>query len=84
VELRPAVRAWAADYHKHGREPRYLSPCHLLGLKKEYAHIEQLANLDQLPPHGFKVIALPLRIADGSAGLSEPSPSSKTEADGRF
>ena len=60
--------AWAADYHKHDRDPSYLWPCHLLGLEKEYVHIEKLANLDQLPPHGFKVIALPLKIARGTAG----------------
>jgi kynurenine formamidase len=60
--------AWAADYHKHGRDPSYLWPCHLLGLEREYAHIEKLANLDQLPPHGFKVIAFPMKVARGTAG----------------
>lgn len=60
--------AWAADYHKHGRDPRYLWPCHLLGLEIEYAHLEKLANLDQLPPYGFKVIALPIKIEQGTAG----------------
>ncbi|MFC0453999.1 cyclase family protein [Rhodococcus jostii] len=61
--------AWAADYHRHGKDPKYLWPCHLLGLEIEYAHIEKLANLDQLPPHGFKVIALPIKIAGGTAGF---------------
>ncbi|MFI1016043.1 cyclase family protein [Streptomyces sp. NPDC020965] len=60
--------AWAADYHEHGHDPKFLWPCHLLGLEKEYVHMEKMANLDQLPPHGFQVIAMPLKIAGGTAG----------------
>lgn len=60
---------WAADYHKHGRDPSYLWPCHLLGLEMEYAHIEKMTNLDTLPPHGFTVIAFPIKISKGSAGF---------------
>ena len=33
-----------------------------------YAQIERLVNLDQLPPHGFKVACFPLKIQGGSAG----------------
>jgi kynurenine formamidase len=33
-----------------------------------YAHIEKMTNLDQLPPHGFTVIALPIKVAGGSGG----------------
>lgn len=60
---------WTADYHKNGRDPKYLWPCHLLGLEMEYAHIEKMTNLDQLPPHGFTLIAFPIKIAHGSAGF---------------
>lgn len=31
---------------------------------------ENVANLDQLPPYGFHLIALPMKIADGSGGPS--------------
>jgi kynurenine formamidase len=60
---------WAKDYHDHGRDPKYLWPCHLLGLELPYAHIEKMANLDQLPPHGFTVIAFPVKISQGTAGF---------------
>jgi kynurenine formamidase len=60
---------WATDYHKHGQDPRFLWPCHLLGLEIEYAQIEKMTNLDLLPPFGFRVIALPIKIFRGSAGF---------------
>lgn len=41
---------------------------HLVGLDKEYCHIERLTNLDQLPPYGFKVACFPLKVKAGSAG----------------
>lgn len=62
------LAAWAADYHKHGRDPSYLWPCHLLGLERDYTHIEKLANLDQLPAEGFRVIAFPVKVSSGTAG----------------
>ena len=40
---------------------------HLVGTKKEYIHIEQLTNLDQLPYTGFKIAVFPLKIKGGSA-----------------
>lgn len=36
---------------------------------------ENLANLDKLPPKGFAVIALPMKIRGGSGGPCESSPS---------
>lgn len=63
-----AGKQWAADYLAHGRDPKYLWPCHLLGLEMEYAHMEKMTNLDLLPPHGFTVIALPIKVHHGSAG----------------
>lgn len=42
---------------------------HKAGIKKEYCHIEKLANLDALPkPFGFKVACFPLKLTGGSAG----------------
>lgn len=40
---------------------------HLVGIKKEYIHIEQLTNLDALPITGFKIAVFPLKIKGGSA-----------------
>jgi kynurenine formamidase len=41
---------------------------HFVGLDREYCHMERLANLDQLPPTGFRVAAFPLKVKGGSAG----------------
>lgn len=41
---------------------------HLVGVEKEYCHMEQLTNLDALPYSGFKVAAFPLKIKGASAG----------------
>ncbi len=60
---------WVENYKKHGRDPKYLWPCHLLGIRREYAHYEKLANLDQLPPFGFKFYGFPIKFAKGSAGF---------------
>jgi kynurenine formamidase len=62
-------KQWAADYLAHGRDPKYLWPCHVLGLEMEYAHMEKMTNLDLLPAHGFTVIALPIKVHRGSAGF---------------
>lgn len=43
---------------------------HKVGIKKEYCHIEKLANLDKLPkPFGFKVACFPIRMKGASAGM---------------
>ncbi|MDM9384787.1 cyclase family protein [Chlorogloeopsis sp. ULAP01] len=41
---------------------------HFVGIDKEYCQLERLVNLEQLPPHGFKVAAFPLKVKNGSAG----------------
>ncbi len=64
-----AGKQWAADYLAHGRDPKYLWPCHLLGLEMPYAQIEKMCNLDVLPPFGFTVVAFPIKIHRGSAGF---------------
>ncbi len=40
---------------------------HLIGMHKEYCHIEQLTNLKALPAYGFKVCVFPLKIVGASA-----------------
>ncbi|MBU2250771.1 MAG: cyclase family protein, partial [Candidatus Omnitrophica bacterium] len=47
---------------KQKKDPKQLWPCHFYGRKKEFIHIERLANLDRLPDLGFKVICFPVRI----------------------
>ena len=42
---------------------------HKAGIRKEYCHIEKLANLDKLPkPSGFKVACFPVKLKGASAG----------------
>ncbi|MEP5154617.1 cyclase family protein [Planktotalea sp.] len=40
---------------------------HRVGIRKEYWHMEQLTNLAALPPTGFTVYVLPLKLAGASA-----------------
>jgi kynurenine formamidase len=41
----------------------------LLGREKEYAQIEKLCDLGRLPrPHGFTVLALPVKVERASGG----------------
>jgi kynurenine formamidase len=44
------------------KDPKQLWPVHFYGRKREFIHIERLANLDKLPDSGFKVICFPVRI----------------------
>ncbi|MFO8052352.1 MAG: cyclase family protein [Candidatus Omnitrophota bacterium] len=43
-------------------DPKFLWPAHFHGRKREFIHIERLANLGKLPDYGFKVICFPVRI----------------------
>lgn len=52
------------------KDPAHLWPAHFFGRKKEYAHIERLANLDKLPASGFKVACFPVKIRDVGASWS--------------
>lgn len=45
---------------------------HKAGADTVYCHIEKLANLDKLPPHGFEVVALPVKVERASAGWCRP------------
>lgn len=44
------------------RDPSHLWPAHFYGRKREFIHIERLANLKDLPSTGFKIICFPVRI----------------------
>jgi len=44
------------------KDPKYLYPAHFYGRKREFIHIERLANLENLPAFGFKVICFPVKI----------------------
>jgi kynurenine formamidase len=55
-----------ADFQRTG-DGRYIWPAHFAGITREYCQIEKLANLDQLPPRGFWVSCLPVKIARASA-----------------
>lgn len=51
--------------------PSHFWEAHLLGREKEYCQIEKLCNLADIPrPSGFTVLALPIKLADASAGWS--------------
>ncbi len=53
------------------KDKTVLWPAHFCGRRKEYAHIERLANLDKLPrPFGFKVACFPVNIRDAGASFT--------------
>jgi len=46
-------------------------PCHFLGRRREFAHMERLANLDKIPcAFGFKVACFPVKVRNAGAGWS--------------
>jgi len=53
---------------KASNNPDLFWEAHLVGVEKEYCHMEQLTNLDALPLTGFKVACFPLKIKGASAG----------------
>lgn len=61
------LAAQARDAKAAGRRDLFWE-AHYVGLDREYCQIERLANLDQLPPTGFKVCAFPLKVRGGSGG----------------
>ncbi|MBC8436492.1 MAG: cyclase family protein [Candidatus Omnitrophica bacterium] len=52
------------------KESGFLYPAHFYGRKREFIHIERLANLEKLPDYGFKVICFPVRIKQTGAAWS--------------
>lgn len=57
------------DFLKN-KDSKVLWPAHFYGRKREFIHIERLANLDKLPDFGFKVICFPVRIRKTGAAWS--------------
>lgn len=55
------------EYLKNPRDG-IIWAAHFAGKEKEYCQIEKLANLDLLPPFGFKVSVFPIKIKNASAG----------------
>jgi len=49
------------------KDVRKFYPAHFYGRKKEFIHIERLANLENLPDFGFKVLCFPIRIKNTGA-----------------
>jgi len=50
------------------KKPLY--PAHFHGRKREFIHIERLANLNILPPFGFKINCFPIKIKRTGAAWS--------------
>jgi kynurenine formamidase len=48
-------------------DPKKFYPAHFYGRKREFIHIERLANLETLPAHGFKINCFPVRIKNTGA-----------------
>ena len=49
------------------KDAKYLYPTHFYGRKREFIHIERLANLEKIPDLGFKVICFPIKIKNTGA-----------------
>jgi kynurenine formamidase len=49
-----------------GQSKRFLS--HRILFASNVPAFENVANLERLPPRGFDVVALPMKIRDGSGG----------------
>ena len=51
-------------------EKKPLYPTHFYGRKREFIHIERLANLEKLPDFSFKIMCLPVKIKGTGAAWS--------------
>lgn len=58
------ARRWAAT-----RDPALIWEGHRASMEIGYCHLEKLANLDALPPHGFTISCFPFKIEAASAGF---------------
>ncbi|WP_127519813.1 cyclase family protein [Mesorhizobium sp. Z1-4] len=61
--------ATAARWAKEG-DPSIIWEGHRASMEIGYCHMEKLANLDQLPGHGFLVSCFPYKIKKASAGFT--------------
>lgn len=56
------------EEYRRGVKDRFWA-AHFVGRQVEYCHLENLANLDQIPiPFGFKVSVFPIKVKGASAG----------------
>ncbi len=51
-------------------DPAIIWEGHRAGMEIGYGHIEKLANLDQLPPTGYRIACFPYKIRGASAGFT--------------
>jgi len=58
---------WQIRKARQSRNAILFWEAHLVGIEKEYWHMEQLTNLSALPSSGFKVAVFPLKIVGASA-----------------
>lgn len=61
-----------AEEFKQTGDASIIWEAHYAGIETPYCHLEKLANLDLLPPHGFKVACFPVKITGASAGWCRP------------
>ncbi len=74
------IDAWGFDRpfvsiteeYKQTGDASIIWEAHYAGIEMPYCHLEKLANLDQLPPFGFKVACFPVKITGASAGWCRP------------
>ncbi len=59
---------YAAQTARDRKDRSFFWQAHYVGIKHEYCHIEQLTNLDKLPPRDFTIACFPVKIKGGSAG----------------
>lgn len=61
----------AAEFRETGNR-KVIWEGHFAGIEREYFQMEKLANLDQLPPYGFKVCCFPIKLLKASAAWIRP------------
>jgi len=59
-----------AERYARDKDPSIIWEGHRASMEIGYCHIEKLANLDQLPGHGFIVSCFPFKIKAASAGFT--------------
>ena len=52
---------------KESNDPELFWQAHLVGIDREYLHMEQLINLETLPANGFQIAVFPLKLKGASA-----------------
>ena len=60
--------ALAAPYPFATKDPKIIWEGHYAGIDIPYSHMEKLRHLEQLPPFGFVVSCLPVKIKGASGG----------------